>query len=426
MVWSTYKEKIKQLSIQIVDMQRPIRVLDAIKWPAEIDEILRKSKYKELPTLSKDDYSKNDLGFDPKAKLQEFEDFITHVKATLGKEDELGQLMITNCLEYQDVVRMLMARGTKEFYEYSKILYGSPKEKFLDGRTTINEVARSMYDIFAILGDRVMGGAHVEDQSAVQVVDILNERFSRYFHDNTVRAKISDGIVADSAAGGDVVKIKEGAVFSLRDIGILEVHEGWVHVGTTLNGHNQHVAGFLAKGPPRVAATQEGLAIMLEVFTFSSYPKRGRTINDRVLGIDKAEDGANLLEIIEFYRTEGYSEEDCLSNAKRVFRGGTFDGGAPFTKDIAYIKGLIENYNFVRAAMRAGKPEYIRFLFVGKVNVMDVPMLYRKYQEGVIDEPKYVPPQFVDLDGVAVWMSFSNVFNMIDMTKVQEHFSKIF
>ena len=38
----------------------------------------------------------------------------------------------------------------------------------------------------------------------------------------------------------------------------------------------------------------------------------------------------------------------------------------------------------------------------------------------------YLPPQFKDLNGVAVWMSFSNVFNMIDMNKVQEHFSKIF
>jgi uncharacterized protein (TIGR02421 family) len=426
MVWSTYKEKIKQLSEQIVDAQRPIRVLDAIKWPAGFDEALRKGKFKEVPEIDASYYQSMNLGFDSEAKLTELEELVTRINTTLGKEDELGQLMVTNCRQYQDVVRMLQVRGTKEFYQYSKILYGSPKDKFLDEKTTVNEVARSMYDIFGILGDRVLGVKHVQDQSAEQVVSILNEKFSAYFHDNTVRAKISDGIIADSAAGGDVVKIKEGAMFTLRDVAILEVHEGWVHVGTTLNGQNQHVARFLSKGPPRVAGTQEGLAILLEIFTFSSYPRRGRTINDRVLGIDKVEDGANLLELIEFYRTEGYSEQDCISNAKRVFRGGTLDGGAPFTKDIAYIKGLIDDYNFMRAAMRAGKPEYIRFLFVGKINAMDVPLLYRKHLEGIIDEPKYVPPQFVDLDGIAVWMSFSNVFNMIDMSKVQEHFARIF
>jgi uncharacterized protein (TIGR02421 family) len=321
---------------------------------------------------------------------------------------------------------MLMVRGTKQFYEHSKNLYGSPKGLFLDGKTTINEVARSMYDIFSIIGDRVKGEPYVEDQSAEVVVAALNKRFAEYFHDNTVRAKISDGIVADSAAGGDVVKIREGATFTTRDINILEVHEGWVHVGTTLNGNSQHVAKFLSKGPPRVASTQEGLAVLMEIFNFVSYPRRARTVNDRVLGIDKAEDGANMLELIEFYRTEGYTEGDCIANAKRVFRGGVVEGGAPFTKDVSYIKGFIENYNFMRAAMRAGKPEYIRFLFVGKVNAMDVPLLYRKHAEGIIDAPKYVPPLIADLDGVAVWMSFSNVFNMIDMSKVQEHFSKIF
>ena len=44
---------------------------------------------------------------------------------------------------------------------------------------------------------------------------------------------------------------------------------------------------------------------------------------------DKVEDGANMLELLEFYRTEGYSESDSLNNVKRVFRGGVASGGAP-------------------------------------------------------------------------------------------------
>ncbi len=426
MVWSTYKEKLRSLSERIVDAQKPIRILDAVKWGSSFDEQFKKGKYKDIPSLGADYYQTVDMGFDPDAKIQEFEAISADVISVLGKDDALGKLMITNCDEYRVVVEMLKNRGTKKFYEHSKKLYGSSKDTFIDGKTVISEASKSMYEIFSAIGDRVLGEPHVDNLSAQQVVDDLTKRFSTYFHDNSVRAKLSDGIVADSAAGGDIVKIREGAMFSKRDVDILEVHEGWVHVGTTLNGVNQHVAKFLSKGPPRMASTQEGLGILLEIFSFVSYPKRGRTINDRVIGIDKAEDGANFLEVFEFYRTEGYSEDDCLNNTKRVFRGGVLDGGAPFTKDISYIKGFIENYNFMRAAMRAGKPEYIRFLFVGKVNAMDVPLLYHKYEEGIIDAPKYVPPQFKDLDGVAVWMSFSNVFNMIDMSKVLEHFYKIF
>lgn len=426
MVWTTYKEKVKRLSEMVVDAQRPIRVLDAIKWPATADEQLRKSKFKEMPQVDKAYYDSQTLGFDPAKKIDEFDQIIAEVNSQVGEDDSIGKMIITNCLEYQDVVRMLMARGTKEFYEYSKKLYGSPKNTFRDDKTTINDLARVMYDILSILDDNVLGPEYPENVSAEETVKSLNKRFETYFTDDPVRAKLSDGIVADAAAGSDTVKIKEGALFSRRDIDILEVHEGWVHVGTTLNGLNQHVCRFLSKGPPRVAPTQEGLAILVEIFSFVSYPRRARTINDRVLGIDKVEDGANVLELLEFYRTEGYSETDCLNNIKRVFRGGLVDGGAPFTKDIAYIKGFIENYNFMRAAMKAGKPEYIPYLFAGKVHSSDVPLLYHKHQEGIIDPPKYLPPQFKDLNGVAVWMSFSNVFNMIDMKKVQEYFSKIF
>ncbi|MBI3543891.1 MAG: DUF1704 domain-containing protein [Deltaproteobacteria bacterium] len=426
MVWTTYKEKVRRLSELVVDAQKPIRILDAIKWPASVDEQLRKSKFKEMPKVDREYYESINLGFDLGKKIEEFDHIVSEIKQHLGESDDLGRMMIVNCHEYQDVCRMLQHRGTKEFHTYAKKLYGSPKDTFQDEKTTINDLAQNMYNMLSILDDDVLGANYPEDVSAEETVKSLNEKFGGYFTDNPVRAKLSDGILADAAAGSDTVKIKEGAMFSRRDIEILEVHEGWVHVGTTLNGQNQHICRFLAKGPPRVASTQEGLAILMEIFSFVSYPRRARTINDRVLGIDKAEDGANMLELLEFYRTEGYSETDCLNNVKRVFRGGVAGGGAPFTKDIAYIKGFIENYNFMRAAMRVGKPEYIPYLFVGKIHSRDVPLCYHKHKEGIIDPPKYLPPQFRDMSGIAVWMSFSNVFNMIDMKKVQEYFSKIF
>ena len=426
MVWTTYKEKVKTLSEAILEAQRPIRILDSIKWDSDIDERLKKSKFKDMPAVGSEYYAAQSLSFDPVAKVEEFENIVRSVEQQIGADDDIGQKMIVNCREYQDVIRMLQHRGTNEFYQYSKRLYGSPKDTFHDEKTSISDIAQVMYSMLSILGGRSIGEESPENLDAAQVVKQLNDKFAGYFSDNPVRAKISDGIIADASAGSDTVKIRDGAMFSQRDVNLLEVHEGWVHVGTTLNGLNQHLCKFLAKGPPRVASTQEGLAVLLEIFSFVSSPKRARTINDRVIGIDKAESGANFLEVLEFYRIEGYSEEDCLANAKRVFRGGVLDGGAPFTKDIAYIKGFIENYNFMRAAMKAGKPEYIPYLFVGKVHCSDVPLWYHKHHEGIIDAPKYIPAQFRDLNGVAVWMSFSNVFNMIDMNKVQEYFAKIF
>jgi uncharacterized protein (TIGR02421 family) len=393
---------------------------------AAIEADFKKGRYRHVPKVGPEYYEKLGMGFDSKKKLQELQDISKDIQLTLGAEDELGSLLQKVAEQYIDVVHLLESRGTKKFWEYSRKLYGSPKDSFFDDKNTIHELGKVLYSIFGKIEDNILGIELPEDLDAQAVVKTLNERFSAYFPDSSVQAKISDGILADASAGGDVVKVREGSMFSKRDVDILEVHEGWVHVGTTQNGNNQHVAKWLSKGPPRCSATQEGLAVIMEIFTFRSYPKRARQINDRILGIDKAEDGANIVELMEFYRTEGYSEEDSLSNAKRVFRGGVLEGGAPFTKDISYCRGFVENYNFMRAAIRAGKPYLLPFLFAGKLHVDDIPLLYQKYKEGLIDSPRYLPPQFKDLNGLSVWMGFSSFLNMIDLKRIQEHYDKLF
>ncbi len=426
MIWTTYKEKIKRLSLRIVDVQKPIRILESIKWDAQVEGDLKKGRFRLMPKVDPEYYEKLGMGFDPKKKLEELEDIAKDIQLSLGDQDDIGNLLQKVVGQYVDVVHMLKGRGTKKFWEFSRKLYGSPKDSFFSDSNTVHDLGKVLYSIFGKIDNAVLGVDYPENLDAQAVVKSLNERFSSYFTDSSVVAKISDGILADASAGGDVVKIKEGSKFSTRDVDILEVHEGWVHVGTTQNGNQQHVAKWLSKGPPRCSATQEGLAVIMEIFTFRSYPKRARQINDRILGIDKAEDGANILELIEFYRTEGYSEEDSLSSAKRVFRGGMIEGGAPFTKDISYCKGFIENYNFMRAAIRSGKPHLLPFLFAGKLHVDDIPLLYQKFQEGIIDAPRYLPPQFKDLNGLSVWMGFSSFLNMIDLKRIQEHYDKLF
>ena len=218
------------------------------------------------------------------------------------------------------------------------------------------------------------------------------------------------------------MKIRQDAHFSERDVDIFEVHEGWVHVGTNKNGERQHVATWLSKGPPSTAAIQEGLAVLLEILAFRATPKRAHTLNNRILACEKAEDGANFLELCEFYRTEGYDARECYRHAQRVMRGGVVTGGAPFTKDIVYCRGFVEIYNFLRTAIRFGRPELIPFLFVGKVAIDDLPVLYAQFREGVIDAPRYLPPQFKDLNGLAMWLAYSNFFNRVDLSRVQDYY----
>ncbi|MES2855431.1 MAG: flavohemoglobin expression-modulating QEGLA motif protein, partial [Bdellovibrionota bacterium] len=410
----------------IVEAQKPIRVLDSVKWEPWVEEDFFQGKGKRLPKVDANYYDRAPLEFDAKKKIDDLNEIRDDVVRILGDDDDIGNILKKMAEEYADLVRMLSARGTKEFYELSKKLYGSPKDRFYDDVVTIREQGHQLYGLLSTLENKFLGQDYPKILTSEQVVEELRGRFKTSFLQGRIDVRISDGIVADAAAGSDVIKIREGAMFSRKDIDIFEVHEGWVHVATSLNGKAQKVAKFLSKGPPRCVATQEGLAILMEILTFSTYPLRARAINDRILGVDKAEEGANFLEVYEFYLTEGYSEQDSYRNSTRVFRGGDVNGKYPFTKDISYCRGFIENYNFIRTAIRKGRPEIVPFLFAGKLNISDVPLLYQKSLEGIIDPPALLPSQFEDLNGLAVWMSFSNFLNVVDMQKVSEYYDKLF
>jgi uncharacterized protein (TIGR02421 family) len=425
LMWVTYKEKLRIFSARMVDAQRSVRLLDAIRWRPEVLESVKKTRYRELPKITDKSYLLSSFNFDPEKKIAEFETIIEDVVREVGVEDSLASILVATCREYQDVVKMMTARGTPEFYDISKRLYGSPKETFFGSSSTIKDLGLHLYNIFSTLDDATLGTEKMETVEVEAAIDELNKRFSKYFIGEDVKVVIEDEMVADASASAKMIKLRQSAKFVRRDLDIIEVHEGWVHMGTSLNGLEQKIAKWLYRGSPRCTATQEGLAVLMEIFSFATSPRRARKINDRVLAIDKAEDGANFLEVVEYFRTEGYEEDDCLIAAQRVFRGGVIEGGYPFTKDISYCKGFVENYNFIRACIQAGHSEIVPFLFVGKVHLSDIPVLYQKFREGIIDPPKFLPTFFRDLNSLVVWMSFLNFLSAAGMASAQDAYRKI-
>ena len=47
--WRSYKERVATLAQRIVDAQRPLRVLNSIKWPNEVFVRFRDSGWREMP-----------------------------------------------------------------------------------------------------------------------------------------------------------------------------------------------------------------------------------------------------------------------------------------------------------------------------------------------------------------------------------------
>lgn len=232
---------------------------------------------------------------------------------------------------------------------------------------------------------------------------------------------VSDDMVADAAAGADSIKLSQQAMFSDRDLRYLEVHEGWVHVGTTLNGATQPYCFFLSKGSPSSSVIQEGLAVITEVVTFSSYPGRIRKITNRVIALDKVRQGATFVDIYRYFIECGLSEDDSYNQTVRVFRGSTPDGG-PFTKDLSYAKGFVMIYNFIRFAISQRHIDSIPLLFAGKLVLDDLPLLNELRNMNLLTAPVYLPPPFRDLAALSAWMSFSLFLNKFSLNEIQKSF----
>lgn len=421
-----YLERLRTLSARLVMLQKPIRILDAIKWPAEIENDFRAKGGRELPQLDKDFYQQQKLAFDPDAVYQSLKDLKNDVRTQLGRGDSLGQILQATIDQYQVVIELLRYRGQPQFGHFSRLLYGSAQDKIRGDRQTLRQLGERLCQVFSLPAVEHLNRPYNNHINAEQAVDILLQRMDNYFTPGEVRVQISDDIVSDASAGGDCIKVNRRAMFSELDLQVLEVHEGWVHIGTTLNGRQQPWATWLSVGSPRITAIQEGMAVLMETLTFSSFPQRARRISDRVVAIDLAEQGADFCEVYQYFLARGISEHDSYRVTQRVFRGGVLTGGSVFTKDISYVKGFVENVNFIRSAIQSGVPEIIPMLFVGKVTLDDLPVLYERYLEGVITGPKYLPPMFKDLNGLYVWFGFSGGISLMNITRIQQHFSKLF
>ncbi|MCQ4346654.1 flavohemoglobin expression-modulating QEGLA motif protein [Pseudomonas stutzeri] len=421
-----YRQTIRALSDRLVEAQTPIRVLDAIKWDDGIREGFLKARGQKLPAVDRGYYQSRPLAFDPDDKKQQFQQIERDITRQLGQFSPVGQIMRRMCKEYRMVIRMLEARGTPDFGLISQELYGSASDAFHAGDPTLADLGV----MFSTYLDNIAGRSDLKDEpktlNASQAVELLQGQLNGVFGDDeaVVRVFESDGILADAAAGADYIKIRADAMFNQRDIRALAVHEGLVHVGTTLNGLNQPICTFLAKGPPSSTITQEGLAILMEVIAFASYPTRLRKLTNRTRAIHMAEDGADFLQIFQFYRDQGYMAEESYSNAIRVFRGSTPDG-LPFTKDLSYLKGFILIYNYIQLAVRKGKLEQIPLLFCGKATLEDMRTLRQLVDEGLVVPPKYLPPQFSDLNALSAWMCFSNFLNHLSLDRVEADYANI-
>ncbi len=419
--WRSYKEILAGLAQRVLDAQRPIRILQSLRWEAEVEEQFLREQRRELPRVT---YA-GDLGFDPEAKIRELDELLIDAERELGKDDRLGKILRATAGEYRDVVRMLMARGTQEFHTHSRRLYGSTKDKFPDGRTSVRDMGFVLYDLLAAVGGERLGPPHPRDITAEMAAATLNARFDGFFGSAAIHVQVDDSLLADAAAGSDYVKIRSGAMFSRSDIDILEAHEGWVHVATSLNGQAQPVARWLAKGPPPHHRRARGPRRPGGDLHLPQHPaprqEAQRSHPRRRQGRGRRE----LPRRLRVVSDRGLRRRRVLPELAPRLPRRPPRRRRPFTKDACYCKGIVLNYAFMRAAIQQDKAQLIPFLFVGKVAHEDIPVLYAHVTDGIVKPPPFLPPIFDDMSGLAIWMCYSSFFSRLGGTAITEHYAKV-
>ena len=286
---------LRDVSAQILDAQRPIRVLRALAWDESVERAFFAAGGGELPRptyqISTADITRS---------LERFRELQLLVSGDNGVE----RFLHDTCDSFATAARMLLAVGTKDFYFHSAELYGRPQSLSVDRKTTNLDLAQHFTQVVDSVVGHVRLPSPLDEEvfSAEDVVPELQQRFAASFPERGIRVEVVDGMVSKAAARVDVVQVKRGARFSRRDLMLLEHHEGDVHLATALNGRAQPVMSFVGFPSPRATGTQEGLAVLTEFFTQCTSVDRLRRIADRTLAIKMAEDGASFVELYRTFR----------------------------------------------------------------------------------------------------------------------------
>lgn len=414
----SYKSFLRSASIALVRAQRPIRIISSIHIPDSVKKRFLARKFKRLPR-----YEYPPLRWNASQRKEMFID----IQSKLDKSNPIENIIYNTCAEYILTIRMLESRGTMDFFKYSKDLFGYPDYCYVGGNVSILDLANHIQKGFDGIEFPEDPDTNFSDEriDSADARDLLLAYLEDIFPNRKIKVVISNRMTADAAAGADYIKLKKSATYTRRQVYQLLHHEGEVHLATTLNGASQGVLKFLAKGTPRTTIYQEGLAVFAEFMSQQIDPIRVKKLAYRTIAIKMCEEGADFIDLYNFYLENNFGEPESFDAAARCIRGGLMEGGAPFTKDVAYLDGLVRINNFIRVALKKGRPELVRFLFTGKLIAENVPILYELSQKGIVKPPQYLPGWIKDMRYLVTLFNFSAFMDLINLSEVEDHYSEI-
>ncbi len=407
-------ERIRRAAALLRDAERPIRILRTVAWPNEVRERFFAAGAERLPEVT---YSPPD----PEPTLAA----VAEARRHIGSGTPIDGWLERQARAIETAARMLAGAGTPELFRHARNLYGAPSDPLHDQVSTPLELARLLDRTLAAASRVDLGAPEPACHLATGVAEKMRQAVTERFGDRAPEVVVVDELSANALAGPRAIRIRRTACFTDRDVGQLIHHEAFIHVATSLNGQAQDQLPILGAGHAGTTRTQEGLAVFAELISGTLDPSRLRRLADRVLAIQMAIDGADFLEVYRYFLGRDYESEQAFESARRVFRGGVVTGGAPFTKDLVYLGGLLRVHNFLRSAVAAGRSDCLRLLFCGKLDVADLPALGQLACLGLLRPPRFLPPWAEDLRFLVSYLAYSAFLNRIDLATLSEHTAEL-
>lgn len=398
---------LSELDTCLPGLARKIHVLDALAWPDGVEQTFLKgwrAKRIELPKVELHPREHS-------AEIAAFEDFI-------GRCDEghpAGRYLAMTARSYATAARMLGAIGTPDFTDYSAALYRRPDLNHPRQHLSTLDAAQSLIRTT----DALLGTEHISlDPAQIPAEDFaawMQPELDRFFGSGRVKVVLDSTMAAKAIAGVSRIRLSERVRFSELDKQQLLQHEAFVHVATAQNGRLQPNLRSMGLGAPRTTQTQEGIAAFAELITGSMDIKRLRRLALRVTAVQQALDGADFVQVFEGFLSAGQSEQESFRSAQRVFRGADLHGGSAFTKDAAYLTGLLGVHTLLRIAIRDSRPELVNHLFAGRLQLGDTLRLAPLFESGWLQKPVYQPAWAADLRVLAANLAFSALSAQINL-----------
>lgn len=413
------RERIVAATTALRAAERPIRILGSVAWSRDLRVEFFSDDCQNLPRPI---YPRLELTESTRAAVR---DALRDLPPP-DERDVIDQWLARQGNALETSAQMLDAIGTPAFHEHSCTLYGAPTDPMFGGDLTALDTARTIDELAGHAAGIDLGApapaCHLAEHVAAQMRTAVNAQFG----EEAPEVAVVDELSANALAGPNAIRLRRAANFSDVDVNQLIQHEAFVHVCTSLNGRAQDQLPILAAGHAGTTKTQEGLAVFAEFISGAMDPSRMRRLADRVLAIQMACEGADFIDVFRFFRDRTDNANQAYENARRVFRGGVVTGGAPFTKDLVYLDGLLRVTNFMQIAIVERRADCLTLLFSGKLDVEDIPALAALRDAGLCRPPKFLPPWLADRRFLVSQLTFNRALHHVPVQGVRAHYREMF